>query len=533
MGCLRMIYFDSLCCGLEAVMLSRSFSAEGIEPFHGLMLPDADGPVRSDIIYVGSGEQIAALLRNTDPEGSVTAFCAGPLPEGISLPAKANVASCGLPLPALLNRLSESVARLAEWEGALSAVLPGEDYPLHLLQCAAALTGCSFFLIDSCFNIVASGQSVDKMSDITQPDTPQRLSPAQINKLFGQLLIGGVPTEAADIYQISYRMHPLRDQGRTLGHLLIAGADSDGWAESFSYLLSKRLAPCLRAGGRAFEAPEGDPFRLFIERMYVQYRQNPRLLMTDMRKLPIATGPWVRFLIISFENSTKPLSELFPRVNAIFAQSNVTIYDNKIVVLLSFRKSARVDEKECGLDDLEELLQAHDGFAILSNACTLEKGIRTEYIQCREVLDMIPKLRLEGDKRCARLNRYLGYYTIHLCASHLMEEFGHDRLVYFAYPEILNLTRYGMQNNTDLRDFLFYYVMNDCNVTQTAKFLHMHRNTVLYKLNRIKELAGISLDASVEKIGILHSCQVLRYMERVQNQQASLLDEAIEYTPKH
>lgn len=528
-----MIYFDSLCCGMDAVILSRSLSTKGVERLYGLMLPEAGRPVRSDIIYVGNGEQIAALLCDADPEKIVTVFCSGPLPNGVSLPAKANVISCNMPLPALHNRLSENLARLAEWENALSAVLPGKDYLFHLLQCAASLTDCSFFLIDSCFNIVASGQAMDQMSDITQPDTHQRLSPAQINKLFGQLLAGGVPTGAANIYQISYRMCPLRDQGRTLGHLLIAGADPGGWAESFSHLLSKRLTACLRASDKSLDVLRDDPFRLFIDRMYVYYRQNPRHLMADMLKLPIATGPWIRFLIISFEDSTTPLSELFPKVNAIFSSSNVTVYDGKIVVLLSFSKSARVDEKECGLEALEELLQAHNGFAILSNACTLEKGIRTEYIQSREVLDMIPKLRLEADKRCARLNRYLGYYTIHLCASHLMEEFGHDRLVYFAYPEILNLTRYDMQNNTDLRDFLFYYVVNDCNVTQTAKFLHMHRNTVLYKLNKIKELVGISLDASAEKTGILHSCQVLRYMERVQNQQASLLDDAIEYTPKH
>lgn len=163
----------------------------------------------------------------------------------------------------------------------------------------------------------------------------------------------------------------------------------------------------------------------------------------------------------------------------------------------------------------------------------MEKGIRTEYIQCSEILGMIPKLRLPDDTRVSRLNRYLSYYTIHICATHLMEEFGHDRLVYFAYPELLNLTRYDMENNTHLRDFLFYYVLNDCNVSETAKYLHMHRNTVLYNLNKIKKLVGINLNTSYEKAGILHSCQMLRYMERIQNQQASLLESAMEYTPKH
>lgn len=528
-----MIYFDLLCCGMESAISFRAPASEGVDGFRGLMLPEEGADIRSDVVYVGSGGQIGALLQAAGPEAAVAAFSAGPLPNGTAVPERSSVFSVSLPLSALHNRLSENLARCVEWEEALSAVPPGEDHPLRLLQCATSLTGHSFFLIDTCFNIVASGQPASQPRDLTQMDMPQRLSPAQINKLFGRLLAGGSPTEASDIYQLTYRMYPVLDRGEALGHLLIVGPDPGGRAEALARLLAKRLTPCLHLGGSSFEIPQNDKFHTLIQRMHVYYRHNPGRLMEDMVDLPIPAGPWVRFLIISFEESKTPLSELFPQVKAIFSQSNLTVYDGKVVVLLSFDQSAGIDEEACGLNALEELLQRSGGVAILSNASTLKKGIRTEYIQSREVLDMIPKLRLEEDKRCARLNRYLGYYTIHLCASHMMEEFGHDRLVYFAYPEILKLTRYDMQNNTDLRDFLFYYVMNDCNVSLTAKFLHMHRNTVLYKLNKIKELVGINLDTGMEKAGILHSCQVLRYMERVQDQQASLLDEAVEYTPKH
>lgn len=528
-----MLRFDLLCFGIEDAVLSRSLTAECLDGFCGILLPEPHSPIRSGALYVGTGEQISDLLLGVDPEQAVSAFTAGPLPEGVVPPANCNVVATTLTLYALHNRLSENIARYERWERALCAVPPGVDYPLRLLQSAAGLTGDSFFLFDQCFNIIASGQSGDVMKSLTEPDAPQRLSPAQINKLFGRLLAGGAPTGTSDVHQMTYRTYPVCDRGEALGYLFVVEYAIGGPVESFVQVLMERIAPYLRSGVGACEVPGTDPFRMFIERLYVYYRRNPSRLMEDMAKLPLPAGPWVRFLLISFPAFRSLSTQLLRQVKELFPQCNVTVYDGKITVLLSFGESATVDEKACGLDALEELLQANDGFAILSNACIMEKGIRTEYIQCSQVLDLIPKLRLPNEKRCSRLNRYLSYYTIHVCASHLMEEFGHDRLVYFAYPEILKLTRYDVENDTDLRDLLFYYVMNDCNVTATAAFLHMHRNTVLYKLNKIKELVGLNLDTGFEKAGILHSCQMLRYMERVQNQQASLLESAVEYTPKH
>lgn len=524
--------FDLLCMNMEDALLSRKIASEEIRVDGGLLMPEANVPLRDDAVYVVTGEHIAEAICCGNSSKTITLFVSGGFPESILLPEAWNVISVSLPLSALHNRLSSNLQSRISWIQSLSSVPFCQDGLLNLLQKAADLTEASFFYFDNCFNLIASGQSENLMQQLRHPGTPQQLSPALVNRLFGRILASGAHTGTADIYQISYRMYPVTDGSEEFGYLFVTEGVPGKPIETFSILLKNILLRHLRHVGKPGDRPAEDPFRLFIERMHVYYRHNPKRILTDMHQLPFRVNIWVRFLIIELGSSEAVRRELVPKVRELFPNTNLTVYDNKAILLLSC-KDASSSEYEHTLVQLEEVLDKYDLFAILSNSATLEKGIRTEYIQSIEVLNMLPKLRLPDERRCARLNRYLSYYCSHICATHLRQEFGHDRLVYFAYPEIVSLTRYDMVNNTDLRDVLFYYIMNDCKVTETAKYLHMHRNTVLYKINKIKELIGLNLDTGYEKAGILYSCQLLRYMECVQNQQGSVLESAMEFVPKN
>ena len=50
-----------------------------------------------------------------------------------------------------------------------------------------------------------------------------------------------------------------------------------------------------------------------------------------------------------------------------------------------------------------------------------------------------------------------------------------------------------MKHSTDFLITLRAYTDNLCNTADTAKELHIHRNTLLYRLNKIEELTHSSL----------------------------------------
>ena len=52
---------------------------------------------------------------------------------------------------------------------------------------------------------------------------------------------------------------------------------------------------------------------------------------------------------------------------------------------------------------------------------------------------------------------------------------------------------YDESNNTDYLQFIKLFLENGANVQQLANSMFVHRNTIHYKMNKIKEIAGINL----------------------------------------
>lgn len=62
------------------------------------------------------------------------------------------------------------------------------------------------------------------------------------------------------------------------------------------------------------------------------------------------------------------------------------------------------------------------------------------------------------------------------------------------HPALDLLEECDRESGSDLRRTLYTYLRSSCNMAETARQLHLHRNSLLYRLNQIRDLTGISLD---------------------------------------
>ena len=62
------------------------------------------------------------------------------------------------------------------------------------------------------------------------------------------------------------------------------------------------------------------------------------------------------------------------------------------------------------------------------------------------------------------------------------------------HPALECLKKYDRENGGDLYHTLYVYLRSSCNMARTARMLHLHRNSLLYRLNQIRELGGVSLE---------------------------------------
>jgi DNA-binding PucR family transcriptional regulator len=67
-----------------------------------------------------------------------------------------------------------------------------------------------------------------------------------------------------------------------------------------------------------------------------------------------------------------------------------------------------------------------------------------------------------------------------------------------------------------MREVAVCYLKNNRNCTLTAAMLNLHRNTLLYKIQKIEDLLGESLDNPELQQRLLFSNTVVEYILKVQ-----------------
>ena len=76
------------------------------------------------------------------------------------------------------------------------------------------------------------------------------------------------------------------------------------------------------------------------------------------------------------------------------------------------------------------------------------------------------------------------------------------------------LIDYDQKHNTQLEETLYQYLKFDSNQKAMAESLYMHRNTINYRLNKIKELTECQLDSFEEKMPYMLAFYIKEIVEK-------------------
>jgi hypothetical protein len=81
----------------------------------------------------------------------------------------------------------------------------------------------------------------------------------------------------------------------------------------------------------------------------------------------------------------------------------------------------------------------------------------------------------------------------------------------FCKNRLLVINEYDKRHNTELVKTLFYYLKTGCSPAETAKLMCAHRNTVAYRINKIKELTGKDFDSAEQQQEYLTAIYIQKY----------------------
>jgi len=132
-----------------------------------------------------------------------------------------------------------------------------------------------------------------------------------------------------------------------------------------------------------------------------------------------------------------------------------------------------------------ELLRVNHMTAVLGNPVTSLIEVRKSYEQALEL-----HLVREHFPDSAPIHRYCDHSILHIAGmlyrNHALEEFFH--------PYVLMLWDYDQTHHTNFLMTLYQYLTFIDNPSAIAKHLHIHKNTLYYRMNKLKELFPIDLN---------------------------------------
>lgn len=229
-------------------------------------------------------------------------------------------------------------------------------------------------------------------------------------------------------------------------------------------------------------------------------------------------------LILIFERPREsiPWNFIVTQLGLILPDCPITIYQNDIILLM--RKDHHYSKVTLDESRLMTLLENYNGYAGIGNYSKFLTSLRSLYIQTKAAIQYGIAFRKSKQTRIFRYEEYSMYHMVALCADAFQRLYQNSDLIYLCHPGIIALERFDKKYDNNLKDVLYHYLMNDRNSAQTAKELFIHRNTMLYKINKIEEIIGQSLDDPLLRERLLFSFRILEYAEKMMHKDLLVLN---------
>ena len=541
-----MFYTPSMLVGwLKSCIVSSRLGSSWPDCSGGIvLLNDWKSVLPPECLYIGDPRTVQdALCRKLVPDEPYLFICAGSSPEldALPLPDHITLIQTDLDLLGLYNKVQYHVHRFLEWERSLQrAVLSNEGFQ-KILDCAYDGMRVTMVMLNAGYKVLAGCYEPglrDPLIDQLQQDG--YLSFDQFKEITGH--VGEREPSADELGYIEYAsaasglstsMWPIEYEDTVVGRLVVV-LRTDVLEPLYpdlcrvlihylrEYMLSGRSASY--GGNAAFSSLVADliEFRL----------RDPEELEERLKQVPLVIRSYYHPLVVAFPNETEPAfpkqgegpfapvaappnipwNYVVSQLQQIFPFSNITIYRNEILILA--RKTSPSPRYEFDTEAVTHILDYYNGYMAVGNYSKFLTSLAPIYQQTRATIRLGRAMCGDPRQRVFYYEDYAVYQQIELATLGLKDIYGITDYIYLCHPSLIRLLRHDRKHDSELCHVLYVYLTTDRNAAEAARELYLHRNTMLYKISKIEEILGQSLDDPMLRSRLLYSYHVLEYIER-------------------
>ncbi len=354
----------------------------------------------------------------------------------------------------------------------MELALAGRDVDaiVHKLQ---ALTGRTIILLNPDFKPHAM-PAEPKLPGIQR--TLSRLFPSPPSSIIGLKPADG----------ISGFLSPISGQEGTEGYLLVIAPSSE--LQEADRLTAKVGAMALAVEMSRRQAVEDteDKFQAEMVESLLSGELTAQAVKERAERLGLELSRSYVAIVVQLSDSRYKGSIIARKAGTLFSQALCHARSDTLIILYPVAtNTVFIDLRHLG-EEMVQKLSANLGTKIslgMGRAYSGPEGLRTSFQEAERSLAVGKRLFGEGS---ASFFGDLGVYR-------LLLSIGLDELKSFYQDSIGRLVEYDRQHEGELLHTL-EATLRYPTLAETAKALHVHRNTLLYRLQRIQEITNLNLD---------------------------------------
>ncbi len=394
----------------------------------------------------------------------------------------------------------------------VEALLSGRGLQ-HIIEVGYAVLDNPMFVSDMGYNVLA----FNKNAVVGDPSWPaakseeefaayERIKKLNDSGVFERLYSSDSPCiEHFDYAPTRWMAHKIVSHEKNIGHIAVVEATRPFTEMDVALLqwLCKIVASELQKELLQSHQLISE-FEHFFMGLLEEKNMGRQVIQKQEKRLGLDTKKYFCLVTISSESKAvhrMSLSYLRSIINRILGTEKTILYQNKIVVLqLCDKKTVISDPVKSKLIEFLKSNQMNAGVSIFFQDLA---GLKDRYQQTLKALELGAALKPKTN---------LFYYE-DFAFYHLLEMAGdQNRLKNFCSPALMDLISYDQQYQADYCHSLFVHLQNDGNVTKTAQYFQIHRNSMKYRIKKIEEIMAVSLANSETKFSLMMSFKLLTYL---------------------
>ncbi len=181
------------------------------------------------------------------------------------------------------------------------------------------------------------------------------------------------------------------------------------------------------------------------------------------------------------------------------------VIEKSIVLLLNFKEHKKLDDRLLGI--IQTVCENNDLIAGVSNDFRNMTQLMRQYRLANRAALVCQ--RYVEDHRIIFYDDVFDLALLEYCDRH-------NNLMDFVHSSIIHLMEYDKQYGTNYLYTFWVYTENACNTNAAAAKMFLHKNTLAYRLSKIKEILDSDLTSGKDLFAFQLSMRILRMLGKLE-----------------